>query len=60
MDRKPPPQELIDLGIHSLPKYVLWSQSESKFVIDSHPALKEDVKQGRRKKPVISGSNRKR
>jgi hypothetical protein len=56
MEKKPPPQELIDAGIPTLPRYVLWNESESKFVIDSHPALKEEVKQGLRKKPVISGS----
>lgn len=55
-DKLPPCQELVDQGINELPKYVRWDKTESKFVIEKHPALLDEVSQGKRKKAVMSGS----
>ena len=57
--RKPPPPELIEIGILNLPKYVLWSASEAKFVIEKHPKLLNDVKNQVKKKPILSGTKQK-
>lgn len=40
-DKKPPPEELIQNGIKSLPRYVRWDKTEHKFVIEKHPVLIE-------------------
>ena len=55
-DKKPPCQELIDVGIEELPKYIRWDKSEKKFVIDKHPHLVNEVTKGIRKRPEMSGT----
>lgn len=55
-DKIKPSQELIDIGITELPKYVRWADTEKKFVIEKHPYLVKEVKSGVRKKPFISGT----
>jgi len=56
IDKKPPPQELIDIGVHRLPRFVRWDHYEKKFIIQNHPTLQRDVESGLRVKPVLSGS----
>lgn len=56
IDKKSPPQELIDVGIHQLPRFVRWDKSEKKFIIQNHPCLQGDVNSGLRAKAVLSGS----
>lgn len=53
-DKKKPCQELLDIGINELPRFVRWDKSEGKFIIEKHPALLKEVEQGIRKKPVMS------
>jgi hypothetical protein len=55
-DKKPPSQELVEAGITELPKYIRWDKSEKKFVIDKHPHLVNEVTQGIRKRPEMSGT----
>ena len=55
-DKKPPCQELIDAGVTELPKHIRWDNSEKKFIIDKHPHLINEVTQGIRSKPMMSGS----
>ena len=55
-DKIAPCQELIDADVKSLPKYVRWDNSEKKFIIEKHPYLMNEVKQGIRKRPEQSGS----
>lgn len=58
-DKLPPCKELVDNGITELPRYVRWDNTESKFVIEKHPALLDEVRQGKRKKATMSGSKSK-
>lgn len=58
-DKIPPCKELMDKGVMSLPKYVRWDNSESKFVIEKHPKLLQEVTEGKRKKPIMSGTKSK-
>lgn len=53
-DKLPPPQDLIDIGIDQLPRYVRWDNTEKKFIIEKHPALVKRVQEGLAKKPVMS------
>ncbi len=55
-DKLPPCKELQDLGITELPKYVRWDGSELKFVIETHPTLKQEQAEGKRKRAIISGT----
>jgi len=55
-DKKEPIDELKELGITMLPKYVRWDKGESKFTIDKHPRLVEEVSLGIRKKACQSGT----
>jgi hypothetical protein len=55
-DKLAPPQELVDAGIDELPRHVRWDGSESKFVIECHPFLINQVRQGTRKKATMSGT----
>ena len=55
-DKKPPTQELIDAGITEFPKYVTWNDKDKKFVIDCHPKLIQDIKDGIRKKAIMNGT----
>ena len=55
-DKKEPIDELKALGITMLPKYVRWDKGESKFTIDKHPKLVEEVSLGIRKKACQSGT----
>lgn len=55
-DKLAPPQELVDAGITELPRYVRWDGSEKKFVIETHPFLINEVRQGTRKKATMSGT----
>ena len=41
IDKKPPPQELIDKGISELPKYMRWDDTNQCFVIEKHPIFKK-------------------
>ena len=59
-DKLPPPQELIDAGITELPKHIRWDKSEEKFIIEKHPTLLNEVSQGIRKKPFMSGTKSKK
>jgi hypothetical protein len=56
VDKKPPPQELVDVGVTQLPRFVRWDSSEKKFIIQNHPTLQRDVDSKLRTKPIISGS----
>ena len=55
-DKKPPCEELQNLGITDLPRYVRWDNGENKFIIDKHPYLVQEVAKGNRSKPTMSGS----
>ena len=55
-DKKEPSEELKKEGIVSLPKYVRWDNKESKFIIDKHPRLVQEVAEGIRKKACQSGT----
>lgn len=55
-DKQKPCQELLDLGVTELPRYVRWDKTELKFVIEKHPKLLQDTNDGKRKKAIISGS----
>jgi hypothetical protein len=55
-DKNAPPQELIDAGITELPRHVRWDGTESKFIIENHPFLITEVRQGKRKRPTMSGT----
>jgi hypothetical protein len=57
-DKKPPPEELLNIGITEYPKYVgLRSDcGEMKFVIEKHPVLMKEVANGIRKKPCLNGT----
>lgn len=57
-DKLPPMQTLVDCGVHQLPRYVRWDKSESKFVIEKHPVLLQEVSQGLRKKATMSGTKK--
>ena len=43
------PDELKEIGINELPRYLFWNKLEQKFVIEKHPKLIKDVKNGKRK-----------
>jgi DNA-binding ferritin-like protein (Dps family) len=55
-DKKPPCQELINIGVLELPKYVRWDNTEKKFIIEKHPQLIKEITQGIRTKPTMSGT----
>lgn len=55
-DKKEPNQELKEAGIIEFPKYVSWAEGEKKFIIESHPKLVQDIKDGVRKKAIMSGT----
>ena len=55
-DKRPPCEELQQLGVKELPRYVRWDRSEAKFIIEKHPTLLNEVKNGIRKKACMSGS----
>jgi hypothetical protein len=55
-DKKMPNEELINAGITELPRYVRWDNSEKKFVVEKHPHLTQEVRDGKRKKAQVSGS----
>lgn len=55
-DKLAPPQELVDAGITELPRHVRWDGSEKKFIIECHPFLLDEVRQGKRKRPSMSGT----
>ena len=55
-DKKSPCQELQIAGITELPRHVRWDNSEQKFIIEKHPVLLEEVKNGLRKRACMSGS----
>ena len=55
-DKRPPCEELQQLGVTELPRYVRWDRSEGKFIIEKHPLLLDEVKNGIRKKACMSGS----
>ncbi len=55
-DKKPPPQELLEIGVTELPRFVRWDRTEHKFVIEKHPHLLREVVLGIRKKPIMSCS----
>ncbi len=56
IDKKPPPQELVDKGIYQLPRFVRWDNSEKKFIIQNHPTLQRDVQNRIRVRPILSGA----
>jgi len=55
-DKIPPLPELLEAGVTEYPRHVRWDKSESKFVIEKHPVLCQEVRDGKRKKAVMSGS----
>lgn len=55
-DKAPPCQELQDVGVAELPRFVRWDKCEKKFIIEKHPFLVDEVNQGIRKKAQVSGS----
>lgn len=55
-DKVDPCEELKKIGVDEFPRYVRWDRTEKKFVIDKHPWLITEVKQGLRKKATMSGS----
>lgn len=58
-DKLPPCEELQNIGVVELPRYVRWDRTEKKFVIEKHPQLLKEVKEGVRKKAIMSGSKSK-
>lgn len=58
-DKLKPCEELITAGIIELPRYVRWDKTELKFVIEKHPYLLQEVKEGKKKKASISGTKSK-
>ena len=57
-DKKEPPEEIMDLGIHKLPKHVRYDESQQRFVIEKHPYLNQLVRNGDIKKPQKNGTRR--
>lgn len=55
-DKKPPCEELVQIGITELPKYVRWDNSEKKFIIEKHPKLMQEVAEKIRSKAIMSGT----
>ena len=53
-DKLLPCDELINIGVEQLPKHVRWDKTEQKFVIEKHPVLLEEVKNGLRNGTFIS------
>lgn len=57
-DKEKPHNELIDIGVDDLPRHVRWDTSENKFIIEKHPVLLQEVEDGFRKKPALSGTKK--
>jgi len=55
-DKIQPCEDLKNAGVTELPKYVRWDNSEKKFIIEGHPELQKEVRQGIRKKATMSGT----
>lgn len=55
-DKIKPCDELVAAGVYELPRYVRWDKSESKFIIEKHPYLMQEVKEEKRKKATMSGT----
>lgn len=58
-DKLEPCDELKNEGVNELPRHVRWDKTEKKFIIEKHPSLIQDVKNGLRKKATMSGSKSK-
>jgi hypothetical protein len=58
-DKIEPCDELKNVGVTQLPRYIRWDRGEEKFVIEKHPYLVKEVEQGIRKKAMVSGSKSK-
>jgi hypothetical protein len=57
-DKLPPHESLVAAGVEELAKYVRWDNTERKFIIEKHPVLLEQVVQGVRMKPTMSGTKK--
>lgn len=55
-DKKPPPDELKDMGVTEYPRHVRWDKTEKKFIIENHPMLVKQVEEGKIKKAAMSGT----
>lgn len=55
-DKNEPCEDLKNAGVTELPKYIRWDNSEKKFIIEGHPELQKEVRQGIRKKATMSGT----
>lgn len=58
-DKIKPADELIEIGVEELPRYVRWDKGEGKFVIEKHPYLIQEVNEGKKKKAAMSGTKSK-
>ena len=58
-DKKKPHKELIEAGVTELPRHVRWDKTEQKFIIEKHPYLLQEVKDGVRKKAIMSATKNK-
>lgn len=54
IDRLPPPQELIDIGITEMLRHIRWNKTDERFVIEKHPGLLKRVEMGLIKKPSMN------
>lgn len=57
-DKKEPPEELMNFGIHKLPKHVRYDESQQRFIIEKHPYLNQLVVNGDIKKPIKNGTRK--
>lgn len=57
-DKIEPCNDLKNIGVTELPRYLRWDNTEHKFVIDRHPQLVKDVESGLRKKWAMSCTKR--
>lgn len=55
-DKKPPLDELKEMGVEEYPRHVRWDKGEKKFIIEKHPALIKQVAEGKIKKATMSGT----
>ena len=53
-DKEPPAPELQAAGIDRYPRHIRYDRSEGKFIIEKHPLLVQECKEGLRKKPNMS------
>lgn len=58
LDKKKPHKDLINIGVDELPRHVRWDNSEQKFIIEKHPVLLQEVIEGLRRKPQLSGTKK--